>query len=95
MCPDGETQTQARIDIPQVKLVEAVRTIPIDVPMPRVGRNCQHRQNYMLTNATEDFVLQFGNEVGLSNNEEIDEAVHRSASAYRGAGSRRFSYFKS
>ena len=26
-------------------------------------------------------------------NEEIDEAVHRSASAYRGAGSRRFSYF--
>ena len=51
--------------------------------------------NYMLTNATEDFVPQFGNEVGLSNNEEIDEAVHWSASAYRGAESRRFSYFKS
>ena len=44
LCPDGETQTQARIDIPQVKLVEAVRTIPIDVPVPRVGRKCQHRQ---------------------------------------------------
>ena len=28
-------------------------------------------------------------------NEEIDETVHRSASAYRGAGSRRVSYFKS
>ena len=49
----------------------------------------------MLTNATEDFVLQFGNEVGLSNNEEIDEAVHKSEAAHRGAESRRFSYFES
>ena len=39
LCPDGETQTQARIDIQQVKLVEVVRTIPVDMQVPKFGRN--------------------------------------------------------
>ena len=73
------------IDIPQVKLVEAVRTIPIDVPVLRV--EMQQRTLYRSLVMKLEDVTQ--------TNEEIDEAVHRSASAYRGAGSRRFSHFKS
>ena len=40
LCPDGETRTQARIDIPQVmvKLVEAVRTILVDMQVPKFGK---------------------------------------------------------
>ena len=33
-----------RRDVPQVKLIDAVRPIPIDVPVPGVGTNCQHLQ---------------------------------------------------
>ena len=63
LCPDGETRTQARIDIPQVmvKLVEAVRTTPEDMQVPKFGRN---RRRRVLANATEDFVPQFGDELG-------------------------------
>ena len=44
LCPDGETRTQARIDIPQVmKLVEAVRTILVDMQVPKFGRNRRRR----------------------------------------------------
>ena len=51
----------------------------------------------MLTNATEDFVPQFGDEEDVTQaNEEIDEAVHRSAfNVPWNKESRRFSYFKS
>ena len=48
------------IDIPQVmvKLIEAVRTIPIDVPVPRVWKKSSTSPNYMLTNAAEDFCTE-------------------------------------
>ena len=63
----------------------------------RVGRNCQHRQItcWQAQQRTLYRSLVMKLEDVTQTNEEIDEAVHRSASAYRGAGSRRFSYFKS
>ena len=74
-----------------VKLVEAVRTIPVDMQVPKFGRN--RRRQMQQKTLYRSLVMKL--EDVTQANEEIDEAVHRSASAYRGAGSRRFSYFKS
>ena len=99
LCPDGETRTQARIDIP-ASHGEARWSCAYD--------SCRHASaqirktlstEVMLANATEDFVPQFGDEVGGRYSSQWGDrwgCSHRSAfSIPWNKESRRFSYFKS